>query len=278
VGLKKIGRSFVVLLLAGIAYGDPPAMNVSTVSVAVSTVSASTGSWRMSTNTAFAPGEDLHFVLKWGVVVAGYANLSVIDIQEIDQRPTYHITSSARSGGMVNAFYKVKDQNDVWLDKEALVTVRYEKYIKEGKYEIQETSLLDQINHRWKTRSYRVDKNAFEEKEGELPLNVLDAFGSLYYVRTLPLVIGQSYTMDVHSGDKVYPLVMTVLKQEKIKVPAGKFECILVEPQLRGPGLFVAKGKKLQVWLTADARHLPVRMRSEVFIGHVSAELLPPEK
>jgi len=71
----------------------------------------------------------------------------------------------------------------------------------------------------------------------------------------------------------VYPLVVHVLKREKIKVPAGKFDCLVVEPFLRGPGIFISKGKKLVVWLTADERRIPVRMRSEVFIGHVSAEL-----
>ena len=58
--------------------------------------------------------------------------------------------------------------------------------------------------------------------------------------------------------------------------------CYRVEPVLRERGIFISKGKKLEVWLTADARHMPVLMRSEIFIGHVSAELvrqktLPPK-
>ena len=57
-------------------------------------------------------------------------------------------------------------------------------------------------------------------------------------------------------------------------MPAGTFDCFLVEPQLRTPGMFIAKGKKLQVWLTADDRHMPVRMRTEVFFGHVVADLV----
>ena len=72
----------------------------------------------------------------------------------------------------------------------------------------------------------------------------------------------------------MYPLVVNVLKRETIKVPAGKFDCRVVEPFLRGPGIFISKGKKLEVWLTDDADRIPVRMRSEVAIGHVSAELL----
>ena len=55
---------------------------------------------------------------------------------------------------------------------------------------------------------------------------------------------------------------------------AGKFLCYRVEPILREKGIFISKGKKIEVWMTADARHMPVLMRSEIFIGHVSAELV----
>jgi hypothetical protein len=247
-----------------------PVISISTVSV--ETV-LSSYTWRSQPNTAFGIGEDFQYVIKWGVVLAGYSSLSIPEIINVNQRPTYHIVSAAHSGGMVSAFYTVEDHNDVWLDEAALVTVRYEKRIHEGKFQIDETSILDQPARRWKTRSYRLDKNTYEEKEGDLPPNALDSFGSLYYVRTLPLEVGQTYIIDVHSGDKVYPLTVNVLKREKVKVPAGKFDCIMVEPFLRGPGIFISKGKKLQVWLTADERRIPVRMRSEIMIGHVSAEL-----
>src|ERR1019366_7249426 len=121
----------------------------------------------------------------------------------------------------------------------------------------------------------RHDKNnAREEKRGPIPQNVLDVLSSLYYVRSLPLEVGKSFTIDVHSGEKTWPLIVNVKKREKVKVKAGKFMCYRVEPVLREPGIFISKGKKLEVWLTADDRHMPVLMRSEVFIGHVSAELV----
>lgn len=254
---------------------SPTTLVSSTYSVVITSpiVAHATASWRIASPAPFFPGEDLQFSIKWGIVVGGYSTLSIPEIVDVNGRPTYHIISTARSGGVVTAFYKVEDKNDVWLDRDALVTVRYEKRIREGRYRIEETSLLDQIHLRWTTRSFRLDRNSYEEKSGDLPANALDSFGSLYYVRTLPLEPGQSHTIDVHSGDKVYPLVVNVIKRETVKVPAGRFNCVLVEPILRGPGIFISKGKKLQVWITDDARRMPVRMRSEVFIGHVSAEL-----
>jgi len=280
-GSKSVFVACAALTLASgslqaVQAATAPIVSISTFTIASSSAPESSGTWRVAPRATFSPGEDLQFVIKWGVVTAGYSNLSVMEVVKIENRPTFHIISSAHSGGVVSTFYKVEDHNDVWLDEGALATVRYEKRIHEGKYQIEETSLLDQIRHRWKTRSYRVDKNTYEEKEGDLPPDALDPFGSLYYIRSLPLEIGKTYTVDVHDGTKVYPLEVDVLKRQTVKVPAGKFDCILVQPKLRGPGIFISKGKKLEVWLTDDERKMPVRMRSEVFIGHVSAELLPP--
>jgi hypothetical protein len=86
--------------------------------------------------------------------------------------------------------------------------------------------------------------------------------------------VGKEFTVDVHSGDKTFPLLVKVKKLEKIKVKAGKFLCYRVEPVLRERGIFISKGKKMEVWMTADESHMPVLMRSEIFIGHVSAELV----
>jgi len=264
---KNIFRSFVLLsLIAG---------SLHAADISSSTVANSTFTWRQATNMTLPIGESLHFVVKWGLVVAGYSTLSIQNIDMVSGRPAYHIVSEAKSGGLVTAFYRVEDHNEAWVDQGSMSSVRYEKSIKEGKYQIDESTIIDQPKRRYHMQSFRLDKNIYEQKEGEIPQNVLDVLSSFYYVRLMPLEVGKSFTIDVLSGDKVYPLVVRVEKRETIKVPAGKFKTIRIEPLLRAPGIFIAKGNKLQVWLTDDDRHIPVRMRSEVFIGHVSAELLP---
>jgi len=224
---------------------------------------------------AFQEGEDLTFQIRWGLITGGYATLSVPSIDRIGHEQAYHILSEARSTGMVDTFYRVRDKNEAWLDTTEPRSLRYSKKILEGKYSVDEVVELDQAARTFHTTEVRHDKNnAREEKRGGIPSNVLDVLSSLYYIRSQPLKVGQSFTIDVHSGDKSWPLLVNVKKREKIKVKAGKFVCYRVEPVLRERGIFISKGKKLEVWLTADARHMPVLMRSEIFIGHVSAELV----
>ncbi len=222
----------------------------------------------------FHAGEDFTYAIRWGKITGGYSNLSVQNVEQVGGHPTYHLVSEAHSVGLVNSFFPVKDRNEAWLDQQTPRTLRYAKRIREGKYFVDQVVDLDQDSHRYHRHEVRVDRNEVEEQDGAIPPNVLDIFGSLYYIRSLPLEVGQSYTLDVQSGDKTWPLVVNVLKREKVKVKAGKFDCFKVEPVLRGAGMFISKGKKMEVWITADARRIPVLMRSEIFIGHVSAELV----
>jgi hypothetical protein len=223
---------------------------------------------------AFSEGEHLTFVVKWGLVTGGYSSLKIQNTETIDGRPTYHIVAEAKSAGVVDTFYKVRDRNEAWIDPQMPHTLRYARDIREGKYRLKEQVVLDREARKFRLTSYRADKNRHKNIEGDIPANVLDVLGSLYHVRTLPLAVGKEFTIDVHSGKTVYPLVVKVTKRQKVRVKAGKFDCFVVEPQLREPGIFVTKGKKLEVFMTADERRMPVMMRSEIFIGHVAAELV----
>ena len=259
------------ILLFSLAAAEEPPNTVS--SIAISTMSCEATAWRNLPSAALPQAEELDFVLRWGVVTAGRATLTVKGIETLGQRKAYHVSSFARSTGLVDTFYTVQDHSDSWLDTQSLTTLRYEKYVREGGYRIQENSDFDQPCRRFIQNSYRFDKQRSETRQGRLPPFAMDVFGSLYYLRTVPLELGQTYTFDVLSGDKLWPMVVQVKKRETVKVAAGKFDCWLLEPHLRAPGIFVAKGKKVEVWLTADERRMPVRMRSEVAIGHVAAEL-----
>src|SRR5882672_3113120 len=54
----------------------PPALVVSISTVSAGTV-PSTMTWRTEPTTVFGRGEDFHYVVKWGVIVAGYSSLSI---------------------------------------------------------------------------------------------------------------------------------------------------------------------------------------------------------
>jgi hypothetical protein len=210
----------------------------------------------------FGAGEKLVFSVQYGLVNAGEATLEVRNLAAIGGRPAYRIVSDARTNDFFSKFFSVRDRYESYMDTTALHSLRYEKHLREGKFKRDDAVDFDQTAHR----------AIYKDKTVPIPPRTQDVLSALYYIRTLPLKVGQAISLANHTDGKNYPLIVKVLGREHVKVDAGEFDCIIVEPILRGPGVFTQSGR-LTVWLTDDRRRMPVLMKSKVVIGHVAAIL-----
>jgi hypothetical protein len=91
-----------------------------------------------------------------------------------------------------------------------------------------------------------------------------------------PLKSGQTYTFDVFSGGNRYVFAFTVAKHERLTTALGTFDTLRIEPSVvwLSEGSFRTQARETTVWITDDARHLPVRIASSVFIGEIRADLV----
>lgn len=213
--------------------------------------------------------EHLVYEVSWGILHVGQATLAVEDILDFAGRPAYHVVSRAVSNKFCDTFYKVRDLNESWIDARTLASLGYSKKLREGHYFRDQWLLYDR--GRFLEKSVHKDGN-FSHDAGTVPASVQDVLSSLYYVRSKSLEPGSEVVLDVNTRTN-WPLVVRVIRRERVRVPAGEFATILVEPALRHEGLFIQKGRRLQVWLTDDARRMPVLLKVEVFFGHISARL-----
>jgi len=213
----------------------------------------------------FGVGERLSFEIKYGFVSAGTATLGIPEIVTEGGYECYRIVSLAESNPFFAAFFTVRDVAESFLDTRELVPRRFEKRLREGDFRAHDLVLFDHDRH----------VALYPKRDDRLvPISVgaQDILSSLYYVRMMDLTVGRSVFIDNHADKKNYPLEIKVLRRERVRVPAGRFDCIVVEPFMRGPGLFSHKGR-LTVWLTDDAARIPVLMKSKVIVGSISAVL-----
>ncbi|MBI4678485.1 MAG: DUF3108 domain-containing protein [Elusimicrobia bacterium] len=215
--------------------------------------------------------EKLVFDVSWGFISVGQSTLEMNRLVSFNGRRAYEIASRAYSNGFCDAFYKVRDLNLAWMDARSLSSLGYLKNLREGHFFRDEWVLFDHDSRRFLAKWAGRDGN-FSVRQGTIPVPVQDILSSLYYVRTRELRVGAEIVLDVNTKDN-WPLVVKVVKKEAVKVPAGKFETFLLEPALRREGIFIQKGKRLRVWVTADERKVPVLMKVEVFFGHITAAL-----
>ena len=216
--------------------------------------------------------EQLKYGLYYSFVKVGTAYIKNRGLVDIDGRKAYLLQTTAFSASVIDKVFKVRDINLSWMDAENLYSLGYSQSLREGKYVRDEW-----VNFDYRTNTYQGElekKSGLRSISGVLAGPVSDILTSLYWVRGKDLKTVKEVILDVMNREEQYPLVVKVIKRETVKTPAGKFKCIVVEPQFRGEGIFVSKGKSLQVWLTDDERKMPIKMKAEVFIGSVYAELL----
>jgi len=220
------------------------------------------GPLRYVPNDAFRPGEKLSYDINYGFINAGYATMEVVDVVEYKERPCYHIVSSANSNKFFSSFYRVEDRVESIVAAEAMFSWHFEKHLREGSYRSDRQHDFDPL----------LNLIYYEKDTIEVAPYTQDALSVLYYIRTQDLKVGESVYADNFTDGKVYSLQVNVLRKEQIKVKAGRFDCIVVEPLLQSPGIFKHEGR-LTVWLTDDRLKMPVLMKSKVLVGSISAEL-----
>lgn len=221
--------------------------------------------FRKMKNNSFQEGEKLTFDVKYGFVVAGVATMEIPKIKRISGRDAYHITFEVNSVPSFDWIYKVRDRYETYLDVEGLFPWRFEQHIREGSYKRDFAAFFDQRKGKAKT----------SEGEYDIPLYVHDMISAFYFSRTVDYT-GMKVNERIHLKnfykDKVHDLDVKYLGKETIEVPAGKFDCIVIEPLVQEGGLFKHEGNII-IWLTDDEIKMPVRVKTKVVVGAIDADL-----
>jgi hypothetical protein len=213
--------------------------------------------------TALCVGEKLTFSVRYGPIRGGEATIEIPGRAFVGGDSCYHLLTTAQSNDVFSTFFFVRDRVESFASTDLLQPLRFEKHLHEGDYLADVVVRLDPVNH----VAIYDDSTIVETLPGTH--DILTAFFS---ARARVLEPGMTFNLDCHADHKNYPLRTTVLRRERVEVPAGTFDCVVVEPMLRTPGLFKQEGS-LTIWLTDDRRHIPVQMRSKLPIGSISVVL-----
>ncbi|MEA3266434.1 MAG: DUF3108 domain-containing protein [Candidatus Fermentibacteria bacterium] len=223
---------------------------------------------RYEENTTWGPGERLVFSVEYGIIKAGTATMSVTGPVDHGGLLAYRITAEASSNPVFSSFFEVRDVNEALLDIVQLHSLTFMKSIQEGEFSSSEEMYFDQEAG----YAYYPDEDDPELAEMVIPPHALDVLSAFYYARTQELEPGGIFHIDVHVDNDNYPLEVRVMERERIRTRAGSFDCIQLQPVLRGDGLFKQQGE-IFIWVTDDERHMPVLMSASIIIGEITCML-----
>ncbi|MEO8380386.1 MAG: DUF3108 domain-containing protein [Acidobacteriota bacterium] len=207
----------------------------------------------------FLEGETLDYNLTWLKVTGGTARMTISPIEDGSR---YRITSVAHSSPGFSRFFRVRDEIETTVARSDFSTLRYVKRLDEDGDKIEETTVIEDgiaTRTRKKVKKIHVQRPILD------PISVID------YLRTVDLTPGKKHDLVLIADGKVYTVHALAVRLEKVETPLGVFECIRVEPRMVNGG--VERQERLFIWYTNDDRKLPVRIRTEVKVGAITATL-----
>lgn len=222
--------------------------------------------YRKIEQNAFDVGEELVFDVNFGFITAGEARMTIPRFSTINGRKCYNVDFTVASKSFFDTFYKVRDHYESHIDVEGLYPWKFVQQIREGGFKRDFMATFDHARLKAVT------------KDGEYPIEPFtqDIVSAFYYMRTQSydgFRPGQKVYLKNFYKDSTYGLTVKFLGRETIKVEAGKFNCILLEPIMKEGGLFKASGRII-VWLTDDEKKIPVQVDAEIPIGSITSELI----
>jgi hypothetical protein len=186
--------------------------------------------------------------------------MEVAGIQEVRGRETWHTVFTVQGGTF---FYRVDDRNESWIDTHTGNSLRFRQDLNEGRRDTQRNFEI------FPERAVFIEDGEPEEPSVRSPL---DDGSFLYFLRSIPLTIGETYTFERYFRPDRNPVTIRVLRRERIRVPAGEFNAIVVQPVIKTKGIFSENGHA-EVWLSDDDNRIMLQMKSGLSFGSLNLYL-----
>lgn len=217
------------------------------------------------------PGERLVFKLGWGIITgAGRTVIETFPRENPSDDVRVRVLTESR--GIVSTFYPLTNDSSSFIDPHTGRSQRIEITGREGGKETRSNTIFDYdegiIKH---TDEIRTDRSGTAKLADE---PVYDIMVTVLKLRQSPMKVGEKRHVSVAFDDDIYEIELTALKEERIRVPAGRFDTIEIEPkqlgELKG---FFRKGGEMHFWLSKGDDPQIVRMDFRVKIGTISSVL-----
>lgn len=220
---------------------------------------------------AYDVGEWFKFRIHYGFVNAGYATLEVKDAV-INNKKTFHVVGKGYTTGMSRFFFKVDDLYESYIDKESGNPYRFLRKINEGGYTKNQEGFFNQSSNRVLVKDYK-HKN---EKTFVTPKNTQDILSAFYYLRNYPSIDkispGETIAIDMFFDDETTKFKLKFIGREDITTKFGTVACMVFKPYVQSGRVFKEK-ESLTVWISDDNNRLPVRIKADLAVGSIKADL-----
>jgi hypothetical protein len=181
----------------------------------------------------------------------------------------YYIIAEGRPAPLVAKLYSLYYKMDTLLDAYTLLPQRGSIYSEEGSRHRFKISRFDHAAHKV---FFEYESTGKATDTFTVPPYVQDALSAVYVLRAVPLEGGARITMPVTDNGTNYKIQVDVGPAERLTTPFGKalaWQLKLAISDTTGK----PQGRNIVLWISDDARRLPLKLQADLTIGSVSLAL-----
>lgn len=220
-----------------------------------------TGTARTSDNKRFV------YYIFWSGIRAGKA---ILNYESTDEGMT--IRTHATSAALISLFYKVDDVAQSFLYPDGYPK-KFTLKVRQGRHKRDKVTYFERKtgDEPQKIIFRNIRDEEIEEFFSDTP--VFDPLSAFYEMTKWDLKVGHSAYINIFDNKKFWNTEVQVLKREKVRVPAGEFDTLVIKPLLKTEGIFPKTGD-IYIWATDDEKRLPVKVKSKAIIGYFTVLLI----
>jgi hypothetical protein len=223
--------------------------------------------------SSYQPGERVDYIIRYGLITGGIASLE-LKKDTFNGKEVWHSIMSARTTGLADAIFKVRDSYESFINPETELPVKSIRNINENRYHKYNVVLFDH-----NTRQDSAILTSDLTGKHITPSKIHDILSCFYWFRNhiLPdignLQKGEMVTIITWFTDELYPIRMRYIGQEEVKTKAGKVKCYKFNPVTETGRLFKTE-EDVSFWFSADKNFLPVKIRFDIFVGAFMVDMV----
>ncbi len=222
----------------------------------------------------FQPGEKLTYEGNWNKIPAGELTMEVLPQKMINGVMSYHFAMITKTNSTIDLIYKIRDRQDSYVDAGMTHSILYSKKT-ESKHPRDVF-----VNFDWIKQEATYINFGKKEPPVKILPGTFDPLALIYIIRFQDLKENSVIHIPLTDGKRNIEIKAVVGKKDVIKIEGKQYNAFEITPDMRMLETLkkVAKKKtppQFKMWVTADERRIPIKIRSKIGIISFDFDLIP---
>jgi len=222
----------------------------------------------------FDGGEKAVYLASWNGMLSVATATILTTPQYVDGKKFYNVRVEAKSSGMLDLFWKMRDTITSTIDAKALAPTQFTFSQRENRKVIDTVAHFNQATKKWTVR--RDERRKVKNYDFDQPANTLDPITAIYLARSQDYKVGDHLFFHIFGGKYRYLLDLEVERRETIKIKSGNVDAFKIVPRIKNVAKqgYAERLNEAAIWVSADSRRVPVMLTSKIIFGSIYMELV----